>query len=182
MLGVSPESLDALQIGWIERYRSWWWAIPESDDRRHVVGIAYRQVRASEKFRIFEEGGWRGLILPSDLGTNSTLYMCEGMSDTAAMLSAGRSALGRSSAQASNRTRAWLVRLVAERCGDRRVVVVGDRNEAGIAGARELAERLAAECRREVRWALPRRGYTDIRDQWVATGTIKLKLQKGDSE
>jgi hypothetical protein len=179
MLRVTRESLDSLQVGWIYKYSSWWWAIPECDDRGRIVGVSYRQIRHGEKIRISEDGGWRGLILPHDLGTNGTLYLCEGMSDTAAMLSAGRFALGRSSAQTSKRAQAWLTRLVAERGGSRRVVVLGDRNQAGIDGARSLAELLTAECGREVRWALPRHGYTDIREQWIATGTVTTVLQGG---
>ena len=174
-LGVTVESLDALGVGW-SGVQDGRWAIPEHDDQRRVVGVSYRHPGGR---RTSAKGGRRGLILPRDLSDAGPLYVCEGMSDTAAMLSAGRCAVGRPAAQCSALVRAWLARLILAPCDGRRVIVVGDRDEAGVAGARDLADWLAGECGRSVRVALPPRGYKDVREQWVASGKITLMMQGG---
>jgi hypothetical protein len=172
-LGVSVQSLNSLRVGWAD-VGGGRWIVPERDHRRRIVGINYRHL---DGFRTAAKGGHRGLILPHESSETGTVYVCEGTSDTAAMLSGGRFAIGRPSAQGSALVRGWLARFVLDNCDGRRVVIVGDRDDAGITGARELAAWLAEECGREIRWGLPLPGHKDVREQWVATGNVKLKLQ-----
>jgi hypothetical protein len=172
-LGVTVKSLNALRVGWSD-VRDGRWVIPERDHRKRIVGMSYRH---PDGLRTSAEGGRRGLIIPRELAETGTVYVCEGMSDTAAMISAGRCAIGRSSATGSKLVKAWLARFILDHFNGRRVVIVGDRDAAGVAGARGLAAWLAEECGREVRWALPQVGHKDVREQWVSIGNVKLEFQ-----
>lgn len=172
-LGVSADALDRLRIGWAEAVRSRW-SIPERDDRSRVVGISFRHPDGE---RTSLPGGRRGLSIPRGQTGRGTLYVCEGMSDTAAMLDAGRRAIGRPSASPSARVQVWLKRFVDAECVGDRVTIVGDRDDPGVEGARKLAKWLAEECGREVRWALPQVGHKDVREQWRAAGHVRLRLQ-----
>jgi hypothetical protein len=116
-------------------------------------------------------------MIPSPLPTDGSVYVCEGMSDTAATLSSGRCAVGSPSAQASDLVRVWIARLIRDNFQERRVVIVGDRDDVGESGAHDLAQWLTLECGRSVQWALPRRGHKDVREQWIAEGNVKLVLQ-----
>jgi hypothetical protein len=174
LLGVPSRVLRQLLIGWVDRPERW--SVPERDDLGRVVGISYRHVCGS---KTSASGGKRGLIVPARPAGDGTLYVCEGMSDTAAMLAAGRRAIGRPAAAGSAFTRTWLAKLINNLTADTGVVVVGDRDDAGRDGACSLSDWLADECGREVRWALPRKGFKDFREQWQATGSVGLKLQHG---
>lgn len=172
LLGVPRRVLRRLGIGWADRPERW--SVPERDDLGRVVGISYRHVCGS---KTSASGGKRGLIVPDRPAGDGPLYVCEGMSDTAALLAAGRRVIGRPNAFPSELARVWLAKVVSAATADTPVIVVGDRDDAGRDGASSLSDWLADECRRTVRWALPRPGFKDVREQWQATGSVGLKLQ-----
>ncbi len=172
-LGVSADTLDVLRVGWSDAGVGRW-VIPERDHRGRVVGVSYRR---ADGLRTSAAGGRRGLIVPQPLATDGTVYVCEGMSDTAAMLSAGRCAIGRPSAQVSALVRVWLARTVLDQFTGREVIVVGDRDDAGAVGAHDLADWLEIECGRSVQWALPQPDYKDVREQWNSVGNVELLVQ-----
>lgn len=174
LLGIPAHVLRRCGIGWADSPERW--CVPERDDLGRVVGISYRHACGMKTSAV---GGKRGLVIPSRPAEDGTLYVCEGMSDTAAMLAAGRRAIGRPSAIPSAVSMAWLAGLINGVTADTRVIVVGDRDDAGRDGACSLSVWLAGECERAVRWALPRRGFNDVREQWQATGNVGLKLQHG---
>jgi hypothetical protein len=101
------------------------------------------------------------------------LYLAEGATDAAALHSVGSAVIGRPAARASSFVRGCLVRLL-RRHEDRDIIVVGDRDpirdgkSPGRDGARELAEFLRVELGRPVAWALPRKPFKDVREQFVA--------------
>lgn len=174
LLGVPSRVLRRLGIGWVDRPERW--SIPERDDLGRVVGISFRHVCGT---KTSASGGKRGLIVPDRAAEDDTLYVCEGMSDTAALLAAGRRAIGRPNAFPSALARSWLAKVVRSATADTPVIVVGDRDDAGRDGASSLSDWLAEECGRTVRWALPRAGFKDVREQWQETGSVGLKLQHG---
>jgi len=176
-LGVPSSSLRSLGIGWSDA-QDGRWSIPEHDDEARLVGIAYRHTDGQ---KTSASGGRRGLIVPKDLSASGTLYIAEGMSDAAAMLAAGRRTIGRPAAFPSALVRAWLARYVLAACPSEKVIVVADRDDAGREGALDLSAWLADECRRAVRWALPKRGFKDVRAQWLASESVSLVLQTAKS-
>lgn len=158
-LGVSVESLDVLSVGWTGSA----WSIPERDHNRRVVGIVYRPVAGK---RWSEGGGNRGLLIPRNIGDyGGTLYVCEGMSDVAALLSVGVAAIGRPAAKSSALATHWLSEYLCNHIKVRPVVIVGDNDAAGMAGAKELAEHLSEHVGRAVWWALPPKKFKDVREQ-----------------
>ena len=165
-LGVTLEALALLRVG-VANGRL---VFPERDDRRRPVGICYR---SWDGLRSFEDGGKRGLTIPREQPTaDGPLYVAEGGTDTAALLSAGVRAIGRPAAKSSRLATHWLVRYLDRQSG--RIVVLGDNDDpesgegVGEVAARELAAGLAGRLGRRVVWALPRPGFKDIRDQIAA--------------
>ncbi len=159
-LGVAMETLEALGVGWTGSK----WSIPERDHLRHVVGIAYRDEDGRKRF---EEGGHRGLIIPANLADyDGTLYIPEGVTDVAALLSVGVAAIGRPMAKSSALATHWLCEyLKRDGIKSRPVVVLGDNDPAGVSGAEDLAAELSAHFRCGVGWALPHKKYKDVREQ-----------------
>jgi hypothetical protein len=106
----------------------------------------------------------------------------EGASDTAALYSVGALAIGRPGALGSRAADLWLARLL-RRHPEREVIVVGDRDPSrvGELGARKQAERLQEALDRPVAWALPAKGFKDVREQVVAGKWRRgLKMQEGN--
>lgn len=168
-LGVSPEALAALEIGWDDVRKAW--TVPERDHERRVVGVSLRHL-TGEKTGF--AGGHRGLILPHSLGSRpGPLHLAEGMTDTAALLSAGFAAAGRPQAKATGHVRVWATAL-AEDYARSGVVVVADADRAGIDGACDLATHLQTVLGTTVRVALPAGNYKDCREMFNSTGTITL--------
>lgn len=137
-LGVSAEALHELGIGWCERSRAW--SFPMYGPDRRVVGIRLRS--PWRKFAV--TGSRQGLFLSAGFDPAGPLWVCEGESDTAAVLTAKLPAVGRPGCTGGA---ALLVALV-RRHRIPAVVIVSDRDEheRGQSGARDLAGRLAPFC------------------------------------
>jgi DNA primase len=105
------------------------------DARLQVTGIRLRRADGS-KFCI--KGSKEGLFIPNDFGqsTDSTLIICEGATDVAALLDCGfRAVIGRPSCLGG-------VKLIVELCRARRVsevVIFADNDPPGQRGAQKLA-------------------------------------------
>jgi hypothetical protein len=144
------------------------WIFPERDHRRRIVGLV-RRYDGKRKRAI--DGSHRGLTLPryGKRPPPGPIHLVEGASDTAALVSEGVFAIGRSNALGNAVERIWLTQLL-EKHQEREVVVVGDRDAsgAGVIGAEKLANFLHESLDRPVAWALPRKGYKDSREQVVA--------------
>lgn len=118
------------------------WAISERDASGEVIGTAYRHADGT---KTCAPGGKRGLILdwPLDAysGTSADrpVFICEGASDTAALLGLGLDAVG---VPMAGQCGAMLADLLA----DRHVVIVSDADEAGRRGAAKIAEALRSRC------------------------------------
>jgi hypothetical protein len=91
-LGLTFESLRRLRVGWLESHRAW--SFPMTDAAGAVLGIRLRSGKA--KFAV--TGGHDGLFLPETCPTwtsdGARLVICEGPTDTAALLDLGFSARG----------------------------------------------------------------------------------------
>jgi phage/plasmid primase-like uncharacterized protein len=117
-----------------------------------IVGIR-RRLPDGKKLSV--KGGHEGLFTPIDLNGQSPLIVCEGASDTAALLSLGLMAVGRPSCSGG-------VGFLRTLCEHRRVIIVADNDLPGIRGANELKVRLA-----DATVVIPPAGVKDARE-WCA--------------
>ena len=94
-LGVSAGALLRLECGFTKYGRKEAWTFPERDAAGSVIGIGMR-FRDGQKRLL--QGGKRGLIFAPDwLLDSGTIYLPEGPSDVAALLTVGCCAVGRPS-------------------------------------------------------------------------------------
>lgn len=185
-LNVSPATLVALGVGWREDREKdgdtwagtgrWAWVFPEVDGRGRVIGLLrrYEDDRLKKKLVV---GGRRGLTVPTPWRKlPGPIVLCEGASDTAALLDLGFCAIGRPQAKA----RTVLTDLAELLEGDARdVVVAADNDAVGRSGAEDLAWALGSELFREVRVLPPLPpGVKDLR-QLVASALAAGGLADG---
>jgi len=139
LLGVSAASLRRLRAALSDRPGVW--AFPMFDAARQAIGI---RLRAEDGRKWAVAGSHNGLFWPSDLAGAGPLLVCEGPTDTAALLDLGYDALGRPSCTGAIEMVIEAVRGLRRRD----VVVVADADDPGIDGADRLARALTAAGRR----------------------------------
>jgi hypothetical protein len=168
-LGVSSQSLRRLRIGWVgERWcskcerRRTAWSFPMSDVAGHTHGLRLRFVECGHKSAV--TGGHEGLFIPRDLDRFDRIFVCEGPTDTAALLDLGLAAIGRPSCRGAVPVTAELLK--ARGVGE--LVIFADRDSAGREGAAALAGRARLLCP-IVRIVAPPDGVKDAR-QWKQGG------------
>ncbi len=169
--GVSPEAWSRLAHWEGDR-----WAIDERDASGEVIGTAYRDANGE---KTFAPGGRRGLIvawpLPTYAGTSTAdpVFVCEGASDTAALLGLGLNAVGVP---------------MAGHCGDMlgellsglHPVIVADADDAGRRGAAKIAAALIGRCA-SVRIMEPPGGAKDARAAVIAGANREVFLSLADA-
>jgi 5S rRNA maturation endonuclease (ribonuclease M5) len=139
------------------------WAIDERDETGAIIGTAYRRADGSKSSK---KGGKRGLIVDWPLsayaGTSkgNPLFVCEGASDTAALLGLGLDAIGVPMAGANGEALAELVK-------DRHVVLMTDSDTAGRRGSETLSRHIVGRAT-SVRVISPPHDVKDARDAVIA--------------
>ena len=144
VLGVSPGSLSCLGIAWAAPHHAW--AFPMSNAARETIGIRLR-TEGGRKWAI--RGSHNALFWPKDLTGRGPLLLCEGPTDTTALLDLGYDAIGRPSCEGA----VEMVIEVVQHLHRRDVVVVADADEPqrqpdgsvrrpGLDGANRLAQAL----------------------------------------
>jgi len=174
-VGLSAESLRRLCVGWSARHRAW--TFPMSDAADHIVGIRLRKPNGR---KLAVRGGKEGLFLPADIdhGGRLLILICEGPTDTAALLDLGFRAVGRPSCTGGTRN---LVELV-KRLRPEEVVIVGDNDQPDRHGRRpgqDGADRLAANLAAYVpvvRMITPPNGIKHAR-AWKQAGATAANVQ-----
>ncbi len=106
-LGLSAESLGRLGICWASWH--WAWTFPMIDAAGAVLGI---RLRRPDGTKLSVRGGKDGLFIPAALD-GGRLLVCEGPTDTAALLDLGFSAVGRPSCAGGVKLLVELVKLLA---------------------------------------------------------------------
>lgn len=156
-LGVSVDALERLQCG------SWNNALtfPMRDETMDVVGVRTRWANGSKKSF---KGSRNALFIPRRTGFDEVVYVVEGPTDTAAILSWGLPAIGRPSCQAGDST----LRAVLRAMRPQRVVFVSDQDRSGIDGAMAAANRVRIVVP-DVRIIRPPKDVPDAR-AWLQTG------------
>jgi hypothetical protein len=185
LLGVTQKSLELLEVGWDNVQGSWCWTWPERNALGQIVGITLRY--PNDKKRMVK-GSRRGLYYePRWCAGRGPLYIVEGGSDTAAMLSMGLRAVGRPQAMPGRQAMRDLATLLPTSRGP--IVVLGERDRKrhqdlppatqachrpscrgcelcwpGRHGAIETARKLRSRLhRRKVMWRLPPDDAKDAR-------------------
>lgn len=178
-LGVSVESLQRLGVGWC----GWGWTFPMTEASGKLRGI---RVRKRNGIKLAVTGSRDGLFIPDPrddldmLGALDTssggvppLLICEGPTDTAAMLDLGFDAVGRPSCRGGS---ALLVDLVRRRRPSE-VVIVSDGDGPGSRGAETLASVLVVHAP-AVRVVRPPIGIKDARAWKRAGATTDLVVER----
>jgi DNA primase len=142
-----------------------------TDTAGNVLGI---RLRRPSGFKFAVKGGRDGLFSPSTAQDGAVpLHICEGVTDTAAMLDMGfPNAVGRPSCTGG-------IKLLAEYVGQRRpseVVIVSDGDEPGRRGADQLAGVLAAYTP-AIRVITPPGGIKDARE-WLRAGGSRQDVER----
>jgi phage/plasmid primase-like uncharacterized protein len=164
ILGLPIECLQRMRVGWSRKRDAMTW--PMVDANKNTVGIRLRSLATGRKWSV--RGGSAGVFVPTDLlQPIDRLYATEGPTDTAALLSLGLPAIGRSSAHGKlDIDTATVRRLKPEEC-----VIVADRDKVGQQGATQFANALFLSCR-VVRILTPPEEFADARE-WVRSGIAK---------
>lgn len=133
ILGVSATSLRRLGLGWSCEHSAW--SFPMTDTAGHVRGIRLRLLNGR---KLAVAGSHDGLFIPIELPSGLQLVICEGPTDTAAMLDWGFAAVGRPSCRGGV---GLLVELIRTRRPSQ-VIIAADNDGPGRSGAADLASTL----------------------------------------
>jgi len=164
LLGVGIDTLDGLGIGWSRHWRKWTFPMRHALTER-IIGIRTR-TPDGRKFAL--TGSRQGYFITPKMKRERLVYIVEGPTDAAAMRSLGLEVIGRASClHQSNDLR--------ERLRGRRVIVVADNDEVGMAGARKLQNYLegfaAAWC------VAPPSEVKDARE-WILRGAKRSDIEQ----
>jgi hypothetical protein len=162
-LGVSEQSLRRLRIGWDgEAY-----TFPMLNAHGQTIGIRRRFANGR---KVSVTGSTTGLFVPTGLDGTGPLLVCEGTTDTAAALDLGFDAIGRPNCN----SRIEMTARAAK--GRTEIVIVGDADVAGQAGAQKLADALTLHypC---VKIIYPPDAVKDLR-AWLQAGLDGQTLQQ----
>jgi hypothetical protein len=170
-LGLSAECLERLDVGFSVERRAW--SFPMRDAAGHVLGIRMRAM-SGRKFSI--TGGREGLFIPRDLH-GDRLFVCEGPTDTAAMLDLGFDAIGRPSCMGGLPLIVDLLK-ARHRAGNgiTRLVIVADGDTPGQRGAQQLAVTARLYCP-IVQVITPPAGIKDAR-AWKRGGATAADVER----
>lgn len=166
-LQMPIESLSRTGVGYSFPHHATTW--PMRNENREVVGIRLRSITTGRKWAM--TGSSAGVFIPDELPVKiEQLFVAEGPTDTAALLSLGVDAIGRPSANGATET----ICKTVKRLSPRECVVVADRDEVGQRTAKALCSQLLRWCG-QVRMVTPPQGSKDVRD-WVVAGAGLTEL------
>lgn len=163
LLGVTPDALKKLRIGWNAKRRAI--TFPEVNFRRAIIGVNYQdEIDRSRKW--MARGSKRGLFVPTNLTSlPDPVLIVEGASDTAACVMCGLAAVGRPSDRGGVEHLTGLLR-------GRECIVVGewDMKISGAWPGRDAAQAVAGQLAlawgEPVGWAMTPDFVKDVR-KWI---------------
>jgi phage/plasmid primase-like uncharacterized protein len=174
LLGLPVDPLERLNVGWSVEHQATTW--PMRNTAGDVIGIRLRCPKTSKKWAV--KGSRAGLFYPLDLlniERPDRLLICEGPTDTAAMLAVGLHAVGIPNAGGG-------IDLLLGLCRQMRpefIQIMADADGPGAAGAERVAN--ALEIIAPVVIVTPVGGCKDPR-AWVVQGARKeVILAAGDA-
>ncbi len=169
MLGLPTEPLEQLQVGWSPEHRATSWPMRDADGV--VIGVRLRCPSTAKKWAV--KGSSAGLFYPVGLLSTERperLMVCEGPTDTAAILSVGLPAVGVPSAGGC----CDVVTESVRRLRPSEVVIVADADGPGLQGAERIAAALMIVAK--VRIVSPDTGVKDAR-AWVCGGADRAAIE-----
>ena len=170
-LGVSPDALRRLSVGWSPSHCATTWPMLDADG--NVIGIRFRCPRTARKWAAV--GSMAGLFFDPDSMSGDDpidrLWIVEGPTDCSALLSIGLDVVGVPSAGGA----ADLIVALARRVRPWELVIVADRDEAGQRGAERLRDALLIVA--PVRMMTPPIGFKDPR-AWVCSGADSMGIER----
>jgi hypothetical protein len=175
-LGVDPRALVLLKAAWADCYQAW--AFPMYDGWGKPIGI---RLRNSEGRKWAVGGSKAGLLIPFEMSTKGQLFITEGPTDCAAVLSWGFDCIGRPSC---NDGRLHIIEYLRRH---RRDVVIlsnfdlktlpdGKVIRPGQEGAERLADEIVFQCK-SLKVILPADGIKDAR-AWLAAGGTRRDVEE----
>jgi len=162
-LGLSIESLQRLSVGWAARHGAYSFPMRRGDGT--ICGLRLRSLDG-RKWGLC--GSKQGLFIPDGIDATDRLLVCEGPTDTAAVLDWGLPAIGRPSCNGGTRDVVAYVRL--HRPAE--VVIVADADAPGQRGAEALAAALLPHAD-AVRVVQPPAETKDARAWWRSGAEAK---------
>jgi len=157
-LNLPLATLHWLGIGWSENRQAY--AFPMKNGAGRIIGIHLRK-RSGRKLCI--PGSRLGLFIPNGLKKSGRIFLPEGVTDSAALLSVGYAAVGRPSCNSG-------VDHVVEflgRQGTREAIIVADRDWPGQRGAEALSDTLV-DLVPAVKVITPPQPFKDVRE-WISS-------------
>lgn len=133
-LDVSVASLKRLHVGYSKPQDAYSFPMQRAGNR--LLGVRFRNMQA-KKWSL--KGSKQGLFIPSGLTGKGGLVICEGPTDTAALLDMGFDAVGRPSCIGGTE-------LIKEVVADRHVAIMADFDGPGLEGANRLESALRLCC------------------------------------
>ena len=168
-LGLDWTSLASIGVGLDTASDSL--AFPMRSPLGTIVGI---RIRATDGRKWAVRGSHNGLFFDPHAAANDFAMVCEGPTDTAAMLGLGYFALGRSSCRGeAEELASWFSH---HKVG---AVVLSDADGPGVEGAEHLADRLVGNAR-WVKVVEPTQGAKDARE-WVRLGATQRVVDRAVS-
>lgn len=170
-LGVSGASLMLLGAGWAKKAFSF----PMRDADMTVVGI---RLRTNEGKKYAVRGSRNRLFIPvARMGIEGPLVVCEGPTDTAAMMGLGYDAVGRPSCRGCHEDILQLANPTKGKAAKPRdVVILADDDGPGLSGAESLADFLIDHRVKSVKIVTPQ-GRKDARE-WVNDGADRAAVDR----
>ena len=166
-LGVSIKSLERLRVGWTDLY-SGSWSFPMRDHKYNIIGI---RLRLEDGTKLSVRGGREGLFIPRMIGpSGSQIVICEGPSDTGALMDLHFYAIGRPNCQGGTEQ----ILSLMKKANPRLIVILADADGPGRKGAKTLARKLDKYF---VKVVEPPEGASDARD-WKNQGATHSDIQE----
>lgn len=170
-LGVHPHALRRLQVGWCASLCATTW--PMRDANGSIIGLRLRDPNTGSKKSV--HGSAAGLFYDHDrfasIESGARVWVAEGASDTAALLSVGLDAVGVPSAKSGGD----LLLELGRRILPSEIVIVADSDGAGVESARLLRSELVILA--GIRTIQPPIGIKDARE-WINRGASRVDLER----
>jgi hypothetical protein len=171
LLGVAPDALRRLQVGWNPAQQVSTW--PMRNDAGEIVGVRLRDPATGAKWSVRGSDG-QGVFCDPDQVLNAPqgarVWIGEGPTDTAALLTLGFMAIGCPSSGVG----CGFIASIGHRIRPAEWVIVADADPKGIEGAKRLQSDLVAVA--PVRIITPPTGCKDAR-AWLGLGAKRETLE-----
>ena len=158
-LGVSYASLESIGAVWAQPYDSW--AFPMRTAGGVIVGFRLRPLKG-KKFAV--KYSTNALFMPWPFKPTEVLYVTEGESDLAALITIGLNGIGRPSCSSCVEA----VKTVATRFNPALTVIIADNDDPGLGGAAALQQSLTLP---SIIWTPPTK---DLREFVKLGGTRQM--------